>query len=160
MSNIKNKLATDYVADLLRDQGYEVTNDGSLAVILTGGTKVDVKVASRWSGSDDGERWWVTDADVAGPREDLIFVFVNAIDDDLPVWIMPSRVVAKAVVAREVAWKAADPDNRHGAENRKRLDPNTDTQNFGPDGVPGYPPRWLDRYREAWVVIDLVEHMA
>ena len=152
MYNIKNVMAREHVVDQLRAQGYDVTDhDSPIMVSLPGGTKIEIAVRSRWTGK--GEAWWITDDEVESAREDLIYVFVDVTGDDVQRWVVPSLVVAKAVMAREEAWKAADPEHRHGTRDRKMIAANREEWK-----VPGYPAGWLDHYRDAYVTIDLVEH--
>ena len=162
--NIKNVMAREHVATQLLAQGYEVSSPTKVTmpsgamievikVTLPGGTVIDVAVRSRWTGY--GEEWWVTDDEVESAREDLFFVYVDVTVDEPQIWVVPSLVVAKAVMAREVAWLADDP-KRNGTPHRKVFSAsNRETWN-----VPGYPAGWANHYRDAWVTMDLVEHAA
>lgn len=103
------------------------------------GVAASIQVKTRMFGHNGGWRMGVKHETVTLP--DLYFCLVD-LEPTVPVtFVVPADVVARAVAASYVAWRALPGHNDH---DMRTLEPAYAFQ------VPGFPPGWLEPYRERW----------
>ena len=120
------------------------TKDTDILVVSDGKFGVRLQVKTRTTGPDGGWQLHERHSRIADPL--LFYVLVNLELNPPTTYVVPARVVAKAVDASHRAWIAAGGQHRRKAGNHsvRRLRP------AHPHDVPGFPDGWMEPYRDAW----------
>jgi hypothetical protein len=118
-------------------------------LVLTPDQKViaSLQVKTRTYGRDKG--WHMRDKHelIVEPR--LFYAFVDLEPEPPVTYIVPSSVVADVLRRSHQAW--LDTPGRHGQPHRDN--PMRRVLPAFVEEVPGYPPGWLEKYREQWSVL-------
>ena len=104
----------------------------------------NLQVKTRTKGADGGWHMKVKHEHLVSDR--LWYVFVDMELESPLSYIIPSNVVAQAVSRSHAIWLASPGKNgkAHQQTDMRRIRPTY------PFDVPGFPPGWMDQFREKW----------
>ena len=83
-------------------------------------------------------------------EKDLFYAFVNLELNNSQVWVIPSKVVAKVVTDSHAEWLRTPGKNgqKHNETDMRRI-----KNDYGP-AFKTIKPGWMDKYLEAWDILD------
>jgi len=119
---------------------------------------IQVKTRTK-KGSDGG--WAMKEKHQTLSSPNLFYCFVELEDDAMKspsVFILPSEIVANAISTSHRVWLTTPGKNgrAHKDTNMRRLLPDySKTLKLNEDLIKIYGPNWLERYREAWHVLNI-----
>jgi hypothetical protein len=135
-----------------------VPNSDIVVTNLTGNKLCTIQVKSRRDiGSDGGWHMKPKHADLIGDR--LFYCFVDfgaSIDAPPVVYVLPSKIVARAIGDAHVSWLSTPGPRgqRRNDSSVRRLLPNYANAYLGK--VNPYPQGWLEPYKNAWSLLGLM----
>jgi hypothetical protein len=134
-----------------------VPNSDIVVTNLSGDKLCTIQVKSRRDiGSDGGWHMKPKHADLTGNQLFYCFVDFGASIEALPVvYVLPSKIVAKAIGDSHVAWLSTlgAKGQKRNDSNVRRLLPNYANAYLGM--VNPYPQGWLEPYKNAWDLLGL-----